>query len=265
MDAFFHVNLINVVLYFLMYFFLKSKNKIHFNIVDSFNSKKELIQVGLYSIALLSAVYKNFVLSYVKVSSFVLVEMLKPMTVWILSIIILKEKFNKSFIKYLISALLGLTLAKCDQDFSVQHLWFLISFLLFASLGAVTTRGYARRKKEAMQAIGTECLVFGLYGLIFLPIRGTLNFDFFTNPYIWTISLLAFVRHILLIVGVKRASSAVSIELFALSKPVFQLILGALLLNDIPSFYKILGVCIISLSLCGFWKIEKSLKKNSND
>lgn len=187
--------------------------------------------------------------------------MLKPMTVWILSIIILKEKFNKSFIKYLISALLGLTLAKCDQDFSVQHLWFLISFLLFASLGAVTTRGYARRKKEAMQAIGTECLVFGLYGLIFLPIRGTLNFDFFTNPYIWTISLLAFVRHILLIVGVKRASSAVSIELFALSKPVFQLILGALLLNDIPSFYKILGVCIISLSLCGFWKIEKSLKK----
>ncbi|MDR2456867.1 MAG: hypothetical protein LBD41_00050 [Clostridiales Family XIII bacterium] len=244
---------------------MKRGKKIHFNIVDSFNSRKELIQVGLYSVALLSAVYKTFVLNYVKVSSFVIVEMLKPMTVWILSIMILKEKFNRSYTKYVIFALLGLALAKCDQNFSVQHLWFLISFLLFASLGAVTTRGYARKKKEAVQAIGTECLVFGLYGLILLPIRGTLDFSFFINPYILVISFLAFARHIMLIVGVKKASSAVSIELFALSKPVFQLILGALLLNDIPSFYKILGICIISLSLGGFWKIEKNFKKNSDD
>lgn len=265
MDAFLHVNLINVILYFLMYFYLKRKNKIHFNIVDSFNSKKELIQVGLYAIALLSAVYKTFVLSYVKVSSFVIVEMLKPMTVWILSIFILHEKFNKSYIKYLIFALLGLALAKCDQDFSVQHLWFLASFLLFASLGAVTTRGYARKKAESVQAIGTECIIFGLYGLILLPIRGTFDFNLFLNPYIWIISLLAFIRHIMLIIGVKRASSAVSIELFALSKPVFQLVLGFLILQDVPSIYKILGVCIISLSLCGFWKVEKnsnSIKKN---
>ena len=264
MDAFQHVNLINVFLYFLMYFFLKGRKKIQFNLIDSFNSKKELIQVGLYSIALLSGVYKTCVLDYVKISSFVLVEMLKPMTVWILSIIILREKFDKSYIKYILSALLGLALARCDQGLSIQHLWFLISFLLFASLGSVTTRMYARGKKEAIQAIGTECLVFGMYGLILLPIRGTLDFNFFINPYIWTISLLAFARHILLIVGVKKASSTVSIELFALSKPVFQLVLAYLILNDVPSWYKLFGICIIALSLCGFWKIEK-IKAASND
>lgn len=263
MDAFLHVNLINVFLYFLMYFYLKSKKKIQFNIIDSFNTKKELLQVFLYSIALLAAVYKTFVLNYVKISNFVLIEMLKPMTVWGLSTIILKEKFDKSYIKYLFSALFGLALAKCDQDFSVQHLWFLISFLLFASLGAVTTRSYARRKKEAVQAIGTECLIFGMYGMIFLPIRGTFDFNLLLNPYIWVISLLAFARHIMLIVGVKKASSAVSIELFALSKPVFQLVLAFLILNDVPSWYKLLGICIIALSLCGFWKIEK--RKTSND
>lgn len=264
MDAFLHANLINVFLYFLMYFYLKNRKKIQFNITDSFNSKKELIQVGLYSIALLSAIYKACVLNYVKISSFVLVEMLKPMTVWILSILILKEKFDKSYIKYILSALLGLALAKCDQGFSVQHFWFLISFLLFASLGSVTTRMYARRKKEAVQAIGTECLVFGMYGLILLPIRGTLDLNFFINPYIWTISLLAFARHILLIVGVKRASSTVSIELYALSKPAFQLVLAYLILNDTPSWYKIFGICIIALSLCGFWKIEKRKAASEN-
>ncbi len=263
LDAFQHVNLINVFLYFVLYFFLKSRKKIQFNIKDSFNSKKELIQVGLYSIALLAGVYKTHVLGYVKVSSFVLFEMLKPITVWILSMIILKEKFDRRYIKYIIFAVFGLALARYDKDLSVQHLWALMSFLLFASLGAVTTRMYARRKKESIQAIGTECLIFGMYGLILLPIRGTFNVHFFINPYIWTIALLAFARHILLIVGVKKASSTVAIELFALSKPIFQLVLSYLILDDVPSWYKFFGICIIALSLYGFRKIEKIQKSTS--
>ena len=108
-----------------------------------------------------------------------------------------------------------------------------------------------------MQAIGTECLICGMYGLIGLPLKGTFDFHFFINPYIWTIALLAFCRHILLIIGVKKASSTVAIELFALSKPIFQLILAYLILDDVPSWYKLCGICIIALSLYGFRKIEK--------
>ncbi len=262
LDAFLHVNLINVGLYFILYFFLKRTGKIKFNIIDSFNSRKELFNVFLYSIALLSGIYKMFVLGFTKVSSFVLVEMLKPMMVWVLGLFILREKFNKAYVKYLIAALLGLALTKWDQDFTVQNTWFLFSFLLFASLGAVTTRKYVREKREFMQSVGTECIVFGLYGLLFLPIRHTYNFALLYDPYIWLISILAFIRHILIMVGIKRGSSAVSIELFALSKPVFQLVLGYLILNDVPSIYKLIGILIIAISLVGFYGIEKNLKSN---
>ena len=264
MDVMLHVNLINLVVFFIMYFCLKSTGKLKFNITQTFGNKHELMKVILFAIPIVAACYKTFMMGFIKISSITIAGMIRPLCTWTLAVILLKEHFKSEYLKYIIVAIIGFTVANYDK-LHFDHMWFLTSFVLIASLGDVTTRYYCRQCKDPVEAMGTEFILFAVYSAGILSIGGAFSMDIITSPYVVCIAALAFSFRVFMVNGVRRASSIVAIELLGFSKVFFTLSFSCLLLNDVPTLQRIIGALIIIASIVGFHNLEKRNHKHKTD
>lgn len=289
LDIFLHANLMNLFLFFIVYFFKKRRNEIHFSIKETFFHKDEFKQVLLFAIPILASSYKLFMMDFMKISDIEISAMIKPFCVWFLSIIFLGEKFYSFYIKYALIAVLGFLIANKDIlpfnifpytiDFDnwkivysgYQHsnisydsktMFFLISFLCLASIGNVTRRYYCRKCVETMQAVCVEFVMFTFYGLIILTIRGTFSIKLLLHPCSFLISIITLSHHFCLIHGVQKAPTVTVLEFVNFSKIVFVLILSYCLLGTKIYNNKILGALIISITLILF---NFRIRKESNN
>ena len=294
LDIFLHANLINLLLFFAIYFFKKRRNEIHFSIKETFFRKDEFKQVLLFAIPILAASYKLFMMDFMKISDIEISAMIKPFCVWFLAIIFLGERFYPFYIKYALIAVLGFLIANKNilpfdifpytVDFDngkilysgYQHsnahydsktLFFLVSYICFASIGAVTRRYYCRKCVETMQAVCVEFVMFAFYGLIILTIRGTFSINLLFHPCSLLISLITLSHHFCIIHGVQKAPTVTALEFINFSKIVFVLILSYCLLGTKIYNNKILGALIIAITLILFnFRIRKesnNIKKNN--
>ncbi len=258
-DIMLHLNLINCVIFFILFFFLKSRNKISFSIKQTFSSKSELKQALMLAISILASYYKLYLAGFITFSSIAIADMSKPFIVGILAIVFLREKLNFKSIKFIAIATLGLTISNFDKfhigDF-VELAW-LMSWVLLASTGDITRRFYCRQRKEDMQALCIECVMFAFYSIILFSMSGGFSFEVLFSPYSLFLSLLVFGHHICLIHGVRKATSIISLEFVTLAKPIFTFSLSAIFLGDYPSIYKIVGAIVLAVALLGFNKLEQ--------
>lgn len=261
-DVLLHLNIINLFTYFVIYSIQRSRNQIHFSIKETFSDKRELMQVFLFALPVLSAYYKIVLAGYIDFSHIAITSMIKPLFVGLLAVILLKEKINKKSIKFAILALLGFYISNLQKIGVVSNeIIFLSSYILLASFGDITRRIYCRKKTEDMQALCVECAMFAFYSLVILSCKGTFSFKLLFHPLVILLSAITFAHHFCLVHGVRKASSVVALEFVNLSKPVFTMSLSALLMNDFPDKFKIIGAVIIALSVVGFNSIEKQAKK----
>ena len=86
LDIFLHANLINLLLFFAIYFFKKRRNEIHFSIKETFFRKDEFKQVLLFAIPILAASYKLFMMDFMKISDIEISAMIKPFCVFITAV-----------------------------------------------------------------------------------------------------------------------------------------------------------------------------------
>jgi drug/metabolite transporter (DMT)-like permease len=112
-----------------------------------------------------------------------------------------------------------------------------------------------------MQAVFAEILIYFIYGGVFLLARGTFSLSLFLNPYVWLISFFCFLRHVLLINGVRKASSVVALEFCAFAKPIFASIIMFIFVGEIPTIMKTFGFVIIVISIICFHSLERRYKK----
>lgn len=255
MTTFLHVNLINCASFFLMYFFLKARHKLNFNIVNTFCNKQELLRAILYAIPVIAAFYRLYMMETIKITNISISGMIKPLLGWLLAVILLKERFKLQNIIYVLISLLGFFIANYTK-LGCDNVWVLLFYVLLASYGDVTTRHYCRTRKDPVEAIGVEFIWFTIYSIVILTWKETFNIDILFSKYTLIISLLAFLFRVLLVHAIRKASSVVAIEIMNYSKIVFTIIFSFLLLNDIPSVYKVVGALIIALSVILFRRQE---------
>ena len=259
MDLFLHCDVWNFVFFIILYSFKRQRGQIDFTFKETFFHKEELVQLFLFALPVIAACYKTYMMGFINISNIAISAMIKPFLVWFLAVILLHEKFNKNYIFYSSFAILGFVLTNYSK-LHVNYIYFLTSYVLIASFGDVTRRYYCRQRKNTMQAICAECLVFFIYCVIIMSIRGTFDLKLLFNPYTILISFLTFSHHVCLIHGVKKASSVVALEFVNFSKTIFTLIFSFILLHDVPTLNKFIGVILIVISIILFHKEERKVK-----
>lgn len=261
LQIFLHVNYINTVWFMILFFFLKSKNKINFSIKDTFLKKDELKQIILFSLPVLASCYKAFIMGHINMSNIVITSMVKPFIVWGLAVAFLNDKFKSSYIKYALLAIIGFFISNYVKMKFPNHIWFLISYALIAGCGDTTRRYYCRKRSEDMQAMFLECFIFAFYSTVIFLYTGEFSFKILFHPLVILISLIAFSHHMSLVHGVRTAASIATLEFVNFSKMVFTLLFSSILLNDTPNMYQLIGAGFIICAILGFNAEEEKLKK----
>ena len=240
-----HTDMINLFLYSIIYFYYKKQNKIDFTLKETFCTKEEVGQILLFSIPIFAASYKLVLMEKIHLSNLEISAMVKPFLVCILAMFLLKEKFKTYYIWYALLACFGFCVSNYSK-FNSNHMLWLVSFIIIASIGDATRRYYCRRKKNPMQAWCVEFFIFFLYGFVILlicpllkgiyPALGKYSFSFsiLFNPFTWLISLITLSHHLSAIYGVKRAPSVTALEFVNFSKVIFTIIFSYLFLGQLP-------------------------------
>lgn len=257
-----HLNILNLITFFAIYFVQKSRNQIHFSLKKTFSEKDELKQALLFALPVFSASYKMFLAGYIDMSHIAISSMIKPLIVGLLAVVLLRERINKKAIKFAILALFGFYISNLNQmGFVSNEILYLGSYVLIASFGDITRRFYCRKRSEDMQALCVECVMFAFYSVFLLTISGKFSIPLLFHPLVMLLSVFTFLHHYFLVHGVRQASSVIALEFVNLSKPVFTMVFSAILLQDYPNIYNIIGAVIIALSIVGFNAIERQTKK----
>lgn len=287
-----HTDILNLFLFSFIYFYHKSKGKVDFTLKETFCTKQEVIQVLLFSIPVFASSYKLLLMEKIQLSSLEISAMIKPFLVCVFATFLLKEKFRLYYIWYGLIICCGFLISNYNK-ISTDHIYWLLSFIIIASIGDTTRRYYCRKMKNALQGWCVEFFIFFLYGFVILLVCPFLNylfpsifpnlgkyefsFEILFNPFTWLISFITLSHHLSAIYGVKRASSVTSLEFINFSKVIFTLIFSYLLLGQAPysskvsilgfefNFYnQIFGAIIIAITLAFFTfrvNIDR-LKKN---
>ena len=268
MDVFLTNNILNMLFFMLLFGFQKARGKIHFKVIDSFRGKKEIVQFLLFIFPVIAAIFKTFMLDFVPVTTITISSLIVPFAVWALAMFLLREPFRPAYLTYSILAVIGLIFVNLQKltggGFSFGYIHFLLFYILLESVGQITLRYYCRKRDYGMQAVMAEIVIFFVYGSIFLFSRGKFSFSLLLNPYVWLVSLCCFLRHVLLINGVRKASSIVALEFCAFAKPIFASIIMFILVGEIPTIQKIFGFAIIALAIVRFHALERKYKQEKN-
>ena len=268
MDVFLTNNILNMLFFMLLFGFQKARGKIHFKVIDSFRGKKEIVQFLLFIFPVIAAIFKTFMLDFVPVTTITISSLIVPFAVWALAMFLLREPFRPAYLKYSILAVIGFVFVNLQKltggGFSFGYIHFLLFYILLESVGQITLRYYCRKRDYGMQAVMAEIVIFFVYGSIFLFSRGKFSFSLLLNPYVWLVSLCCFLRHVLLINGVRKASSIVALEFCAFAKPIFASIIMFVLVGEIPTIQKIFGFAIIALAIVRFHALERKYKQEKN-
>ena len=205
-------------------------------------------------------------LGYVQPSTLVIASILIPFGVWILAILLLKEKFRPIYLPLALLGLLGFIIVNYNKFGTVTSLGFsqtaLLTFYIFlASIGDITRRYYCRKRADGMEAVFAEIFLYFIYGGAFLFIRGHFSFELLFNKYVWIIALMAFSHHVFIIFGVRKATSVASLEFINFSKIVFVMMWSYFLLAEIPTMQKVIGAIIIGVSVGLFDANERITKR----
>ena len=268
MDVFLTNNILNMLFFTLLFSFQKARGKIHFKVIDSFRGKKEIVQFLLFIFPVIAAIFKTFMLDFVPVTTITISSLIVPFAVWALAMFLLREPFRPAYLKYSILAVIGFVFVNLQKltggGFSFGYIHFLLFYILLESVGQITLRYYCRKRDYGMQAVMAEIVIFFVYGSIFLFSRGKFSFSLLLNPYVWLVSLCCFLRHVLLINGVRKASSIVALEFCAFAKPIFASIIMFILVGEIPTIQKIFGFAIIALAIVRFHALERKYKQEKN-
>ena len=275
-----HTDILNLFLFSFIYFYFKYKGKVDFTLKETFCTKEEVVQILLFSIPVFASSYKLLLMENIHLSSLEIAAMIKPFLVCIFATFLLKEKFKLYYLYYGFFICLGFMISNYNK-ISIDHIFWLLSFILIASVGDTTRRYYCVKKKNPLQGWCVEFFIFFLYGFVILLVCPLLNyifptifyglgkykfsFDIFFNPFTWLISLITLSHHLSAIYGVKRASSVTSLEFINFSKVIFTLIFSYIFLGDVPycskvclfgfcfNFYnQIFGAFVISITLLFF-------------
>ena len=268
MDVFLTNNILNMLFFVLLFSFQKARGKIHFKVIDSFRGKKEIVQFLLFIFPVIAAIFKTFMLDFVPVTTITISSLIVPFAVWALAMFLLREPFRPAYLKYSILAVIGFVFVNLQKltggGFSFGYIHFLLFYILLESVGQITLRYYCRKRDYGMQAVMAEIVIFFVYGSIFLFSRGKFSFSLLLNPYVWLVALCCFLRHVLLINGVRKASSIVALEFCAFAKPIFASIIMFILVGEIPTIQKIFGFAIIALAIVRFHALERKYKQEKN-
>ena len=279
MDIYFHVDFINLIVFFIIFFICKLRGSVKFSLRDTFCRRDEFIQVLIFAIPIFAAAYKTYMMEYMKISDIEISAMIKPFCVWGLAIMFLGERFYPFYVKYALLAIVGFLIANSDllpfisdpatgkisfstASYANTNIWFLLSYLAIASVGDVTRRYYCRKCAEPMQAICVEFVMFALYGIIFVTLRGTFSWEILFSPYTFLISLITILHHFCIIHGVQKAPTVTALEFVNFSKIVFTIIFSYFILNTRVVPHKIYGAIIIAVTLVLF---NIQLRKNKKD
>ena len=255
-DVFLHINIINIVLFFILFNFLKIRGKINFTIRETlFGSKKDSLYFLLYFFPIVSAFYKANILSTVPLTTLTISSMIIPVFTCFLAVIILKEKVNPKCIKYIIIALIGFLITnynKLGGGFGYIHL--VLFYIILDSSGEISKRFYCRYKKYGIQGVMAEMIIFFVYGCSILILRNSFSFKLLINPYLILVGLVCFGHHTFMVYGVRQAKTIISVEFLTFLKPILTCIWMFLLVSEVPNTYKIIGGLIIGISVIGFKK-----------
>ena len=250
MDVFLTNNILNMLFFMLLFGFQKARGKIHFKVIDSFRGKKEIVQFLLFIFPVIAAIFKTFMLDFVPVTTITISSLIVPFAVWALAMFLLREPFRPAYLTYSILAVIGFIFVNLQKltggGFSFGCIHFLLFYILLESVGQITLRYYCRKRDYGMQAVMAEIVIFFVYGSIFLFSRGKFSFSLLLNPYVWLVSLCCFLRHVLLINGVRKASSIVALEFCAFAKPIFASIIMFVLVGEISTIQNIFFVLDIA-------------------
>ena len=265
MDVFLMNNIINMMLFIVLFNIQKIRGKINFKVVDSFRGKKEIVQFLLFIFPVIAAIFKTYMLGFIPVTTITISSLIVPFAVWMLAMLLLKEPFRPAYIKYSVLAVIGFVLVNTSKltsgGFSFGYMHFLLFYLLLESVGQITLRYYCRKREYGMQAIMAEIVIFFVYGGIFLLVRGNFSLSLLLSPYVWIISVCCFLRHILLINGVRKATSIVALEFCAFSKPIFASVIMFCLVGELPTYMKLCGFTIIAFAIIRFHSLERRYKQ----
>ena len=265
MDIFLHTNIINMFLFCLLFLVQKVRKKTPFRVVDTFRGRQNIVQFLLFIFPVIAAVFKTFMLDFVPVTTITISSLITPFAVWVLAIVLLKERFNPAYIKYSLLAVIGFTFVNLQKlsggGWSFGFLHYLLFYIFLESIGQITLRYYCRKRDYEMQAVMAEIVIFFVYGGVFLFARGNFSLKTMFNPFVWCVALCCFMRHVLLINGVRKASSIVALEFCAFSKPIFAALIMFVLAGEIPTIMKVAGFLIIAFALVRFHALEREAKQ----
>ena len=164
MDIFLINNIINMILFILLFNIQKIRGRINFKVIDNFRNKKEIIQFLLFIFPVIAAFFKTYMLDFVPVTTITISSLIVPFIVWILATFLLRERFKSEYLKYSIIAVIGFILVNIqklsDRSFSFGFMHFLLIYILLESIGQITLRYYCRKRDYGMQAILAEIVIF---------------------------------------------------------------------------------------------------------
>lgn len=276
-----HTDILNLFIFGFIYFYSKAKGKVDFTLKETFCTKDEIKQVLLFSITIFAASYKLLLMASIQLSSLEISAMIKPFLVCIFATFLLKEKFKFYYLWYGFFICLGFLISNYHHKMAVDHIYWLLSFVIIASVGDTTRRYYCRKKKNYLQGWCVEFFIFFLYGFLILLICPFLKYLFPTvfpnldnykfsfkllfSPFTLMISFITLLHHLAAIYGVKKAKSVTSLEFVNFSKVVFTLIFSYIFFDQLPHwtiisifglhfkfYYQIFGALVICITLVLF-------------
>jgi len=264
MDVYFHTNCINLLSFTILFWIQKAQGKVKFRAIDTFRGKKEMVQFLLFFFPVVASCYKTYMLDFVPVTTITISSMIIPFTVWLLATFLLREVFRKAYIKYSILSLIGFVIVNASKlsngQWSFGYIKYLLIYVMLMSVGQITSRYYCRKRDHALQAVMAEIFIFFIYGSCFMIARGTFSIDLLKNPFVIIVSLCSFVRNVLIVNGVRHASSVVALEFCGFSKPIFSFIIMFFLVGEVPTVQKVIGMVIIGIAIVRFHALERKYK-----
>jgi len=270
LDVTFHANIYNVILYFMLYYNFQKNNMINFSIRNTFYSKRELLQILLFAIPIYASAYKLLMFEKMPISYVEISAMIKPLIVFFLAIVLLKEKFYNIYLLYLFIAIIGFCVINYEDIF-LRHgngvnsdILKILYYIIIASIGDITRRYYCRKWDNAMQSICVEVVIFAVYGCLYLSIVGRFSINILINPCTLIYALITFFHHICVILGVQRAKSVAALEIISFSKLAFSLLFCYLILGEDQKKIKIIGGVIIFIAIALFNIHRRYLKNKEN-
>ncbi len=224
-----------------------------------------MVQFLLFAFPVIASIYKTYLLGFIQVTTITICSMVVPFAVWVLAILLLHEKFRSSYAVYGLLALVGFVFVNMQKlsngSISFGYMHYLLSYILVVSFGQITARYYCRVRDHSLQAILAELLIFFIYAVIFLALRQTFSFNLLFNPYVWMVSVCCFLRNVLVISGVRKATSVVALEFCGFSKPIFACVIMFFLVGELPTQTKIIGMLIIAVAIVRFHALERKYKR----